>query len=190
SMVEEGVAPQAVANYTETESHTAFLNGDAVFLRNWPYVYGLIGTDDFPNVKKEQVGVAPLPAGPAGSKPGLGGWNFMINAASDAQDAAYQFVQFATAPEQQKFRALEGGFLPTLSELYEDQEIIDAIPVIRLAGQEALQNATPRPVSPYYSDMSLQMAEQFNNVVKGAASPEQAVQSLQESLQQIVEQAQ
>jgi multiple sugar transport system substrate-binding protein len=48
----------------------------------------------------------------------------------------------------------------------------------------------PRPVSPYYSDMSLEMAEQFNASLKGDVSPEQAVKTLQSQLQQIVEQAQ
>jgi len=56
--------------------------------------------------------------------------------------------------------------------------------------KEAAQNAKPRPVSPYYSDMSLEMAEQFNAGLKGEVSPEEAVKTLQEQLQQIVEQAQ
>jgi multiple sugar transport system substrate-binding protein len=54
-------------------------------------------------------------------------------------------------------------------------------------GEEALKNARARPVSPYYSDMSLEMAEQFNGVVKGDTSPQDAVSSLQQSLEQIIE---
>jgi multiple sugar transport system substrate-binding protein len=46
----------------------------------------------------------------------------------------------------------------------------------------------PRPVSPYYSDMSLKMAEQFNSALKGDTSPEQAVKTLQGELQSIAEQ--
>ena len=59
-----------------------------------------------------------------------------------------------------------------------------------MLAKEAAQNAKPRPVSPYYSDMSLEMAEQFNAALKGEVSPEEAVKTLQEQLQQIVEQAQ
>jgi len=190
SMIADGVSPQAVTNYTETESQTTFLNGDAVFCRNWPYMYALAANPDESKVTQDQVSVAPLPAGPAGSVSGLGGWNFYINAASDPekQDAAYEFVKFATAPEQQKFRALNGSFLPTLKALYDDQEILDAVPVIALAG-EALANTVPRPVSPYYSDMSLKMAEQFNRAYKGDVSPEEAVRTLQSELQQIADQA-
>ncbi len=75
-----------------------------------------------------------------------------------------------TAPENQKFRALEGGFLPTLKSLYEDQEILNRMPVVRL-GKEAIQNARPRPVTRFYSDMSLKMAEQFNASLDGEKPP-------------------
>ena len=92
-----------------------------------------------------------------------------------------------TAEEQQKWRALKATLLPTRAALYEDQEVLQKVPVIRL-GKEALQNTKPRPVSPYYSDMSLKMAEQFNKNLKGEVSPEQAVKTLQDELQQIVEQ--
>jgi multiple sugar transport system substrate-binding protein len=56
-------------------------------------------------------------------------------------------------------------------------------------GKEAIQHARPRPVSPYYGDMSLEMAEQFASVVKGDSSPEEAAKTLQTSLENIVEQA-
>jgi multiple sugar transport system substrate-binding protein len=45
-----------------------------------------------------------------------------------------------------------------LSSLYGDEEVLNKLPVAEL-GREALENAHPRPVSPYYSDMSLAMAE-------------------------------
>ena len=53
--------------------------------------------------------------------------------------------------------------------------------------KEALQNARPRPVSPYYSQMSRTMAEQFNSVLTGATSPRESVETLQSELQRIIE---
>lgn len=190
SMISDGVSPKAVSTYTEQETQTAFLNGDAVFARNWPYMYALLSDPKSSKIKPDQVSVAPLPAGsgPNGqSVAGLGGWNFYINAFSQKQDAAYAFVKFATAPKQQKFRALKGSFLPTLKELYKDKEIINKIPVIKLA-PEALNNQVPRPVSPYYSDMSLKMQEQFNASLKGATTPQKAANTLQTQLKQIIKQ--
>lgn len=189
-MIEDGVSPQAVANFKEDESAGAFLQGNAVFLRNWPYVYGLLSDPEQSEISLDQVGVAALPSGEGGeSFSGLGGWNFYISAFSENQDAAYEFVQFMTAAEQQKFRALEGGYLPTLQDLYDDQEILDEVPVVDL-GREALENTRPRPVSPVYSDMSLRMGEQFNASLNGDISPEEAVTTLQTELQDIVDQAQ
>jgi multiple sugar transport system substrate-binding protein len=191
-MVESGVAPQAVSTYAEQECQAAFLNGRAVFCRNWPYMYALAGEEGQSNIEPGQVGVAPLPVatGRDRSFSGLGGWNFYLNATSseEEKEAAYEFVKFATAPEQQKYRALNGSFLPTLQALYEDGEIVEKVPVIAL-GEEAIKNARPRPLSPYYSDMSLVMAEQFNACVKGAKSPQEAAGTLDRELQEIVDSA-
>jgi multiple sugar transport system substrate-binding protein len=189
-MVESGVAPQAVSTYAEQECQAAFLNGRAVFCRNWPYMYALSSDESQSKIAPDQVGVAPLPvaAGRDNSFSALGGWNFYLNAASSAEekDAAYEFVKFATAPEQQRFRALNGSFLPTLKDLYGDEEIVEKVPVIAL-GEAAIKNARPRPLSPYYSDMSLVMAEQFNASVKGTKSPEEAASTLDRELQEIVD---
>ena len=189
SMVADSVAPQAVSTYTEEETDPAFLNGTAVFARNWPYMYALAGTSGF-KVQPEQIAVAPLPVGepePTIAST-LGGWNFLVSAASDMQDEAWEFIQFMTTEESQKYSAVNATVLPTLKSSYDDPEIAEAIPVIKL-GKEAIQSTRPRPVSPYYGDMSLEMAEQFAAVVKGDVSPEQAANTLKDSLENILEQA-
>src|ERR671932_374413 len=191
SMIEDGVAPIAVVNYKEPETHTAFLNGSAVFCRNWPYMYGLLKDPGQSQITPDQVEITRLPRNEGGqSQSGLGGWNMYINAASKGKlDAIWEFIQFMSAPEQQKFRALKGSFIPTRQTLLDDQEIVDTVPVISL-GREAIQSTKPRPVSPYYSDMSLRMAEQFSASLQGEVSPEEAVSTLQEELTRIVEQEQ
>jgi multiple sugar transport system substrate-binding protein len=191
SMIEDGIAPMAVVNYTEPETHAAFLNGSAVFCRNWPYMYGLLQDPGQSQITPDQVEITTLPHNEGGqSYSGLGGWNMYINAASKGKlDAIWAFIQFMSAPEQQKFRALKGSFIPTRQTLLDDQEIVDTVPVISL-GREAIQSTKPRPVSPYYSDMSLRMGEQFSASLQGEVSPEEAVSTLQEELTRIVEQEQ
>ena len=74
-------------------------------------MYALAGDPENSQIKQEQIGIAPLPVAEGNeSFSGLGGWNFYINANSDSavQDAAFEFMKFATQPEQQKFRALQG----------------------------------------------------------------------------------
>ena len=191
-MIESGASPEAVSTYDEPACEAPFIgNGDAVFCRNWPYMYSLSSDPELSKIKPDQIDIAPLPAGEGGqSVSGLGGWNFFINAFADpeAQDAAWEFVQFMTAEEQQREYALKGTYLPTLKSLYEDQEVAEQVPVVGLAPQ-ALANTEPRPVSPVYSDMSLEMAEQFNSALKGDISAQEAASTLQEQLQGIADQS-
>lgn len=159
-------------------------------MRNWPYVYALIGTSDYPKLKPEQVGVSELPS--ADGKPGngtVGDQPLYISTSSKYPDAAWRFIEFVTASEQQRLRALEGSYLPTKSALYDDPEIQEKVPVVALA-KEALQHTRPRPVSPYYSDMSLEMAEQFNASLKGVTTPEDAARTLKRELESIIQQGQ
>ena len=189
SMISDGVASQAVSTYKEQETDPAFLGGRTVFCRNWPYMYALAEDPEISRIEPGQIGIAPLPAGEGGqSFAGLGGWNMMINANSQRQEEAWEFVSWMTGEEGQRARALAATLLPTRKSLYEDQEILEKVPVIRL-GKEAIQSTKSRPVSPYYSDMSLAMAEQFNLSLKGEIEPQAAVQNLQEELTKILEQA-
>jgi multiple sugar transport system substrate-binding protein len=191
SMIVDGVAPQASGDYTTQESQVVFTNSDAVFMRNWPFVYGLLSDPETSQVKPEQVDIAPLPVADEADQSfsGLGGWNFMVNAASEEKlDQIWTFIEYMPAPEQQRTFALQSARLPTLRSLYEDEEVLNKLPVARL-GREALENARPRPVSSYYSDMSLAMAEQFNASLKGEVPVERALENLQGELQNIVDQS-
>lgn len=190
SMIEDGIAPVATGDYSTQESQAAFTNGDVIFMRNWPFVYGLLSNPDQSRVTPEQVGIAPIPVSGSGAQSfsGLGGWNFLVNAASeDRIEEIWAFVEFMIAPEQQKTLALESTRLPTLKSLYEDEELLRKVPVASL-GRESLENSRPRPVSPYYSDMSLEMAGQFNAALKGEEPVELSLETLQRELQAIVDQ--
>lgn len=186
-MIEDGVSPEEVTGYRELESQEAFFAGDAVFLRGWPYMYALAGEGDV-EVGQDQVGIAQIPVASEGNQSYscLGGWNMYINAASGKQDAAWEFIKFATAPEQQRFRALEGSFLPTLTELYDDQEIVNEVPVIELGGDIIADNLRARPASPSYSQLSQRMAARFNECLSGELEPEQTVETLQAEMENLL----
>lgn len=188
SMIASGVSPKTMSVYKEDESAGAFLRGDAVFLRNWPYVFGLISDPAESDVKPEQVGIIELPS--EDGQPGngtVGDQPFYIGAASSKADEAWEFIRWMTAPEQQKFRSIKGSYLPTLNALYEDQALQEKVPIISLA-REALKHTRPRPVSPYYSDMSLEMADQFNSCLNGDQTPEETGRNLQSRMEEFIKQ--
>jgi len=190
-MVSAGVAPGAVPSYKEYESYAVFLSGGAVFMRNWPNIYARAADPSQSSVEQGRIGVAALPVSRAGAPAysGLGGWNLMVNAASEEKmEAAWTFIRYLSAPEQQKERALEGGYLPTLKACYEDRDIVANVPVIT-RGSEAIRNVRARPATPFYYDMSLAMAERFHASLAGAITPEHAAGLLQKDLEKIIERA-
>lgn len=190
AMVTSGVAPAGVANYKEDECLAGFLGGKTVFTRQWVYLYGKVTDKQQSVLSPAQIGVAELPVARAGVTPVNvgGGWNCMVNATSRNQDDAWKLVQHLTAPEQQKALASGYAFLPTRPALYDDKDILKAMPVIRLAKQ-AIEHTTVPPLTAYYSDMSLAMAKTFNASLRGAISPAQAAAQLQTALDQIVAKA-
>ena len=161
-----------------------------VFTRQWVYLYGKLPDKKQSVLEPAQVGVAELPVARAGltSVNVGGGWNCMVNANSRNSDDAWKLVQHLTAPEQQKALAAEYAFLPTRPALYDDKDILKAMPVLSLAKQ-AIEHTTVPPLTPYYSDMSLAMAKTFNASLRGALSPAQAAEQLQAALEQIVAKA-
>jgi multiple sugar transport system substrate-binding protein len=188
-MITDGVAPKAVANYDETTSEPVFGNGEAVFLRDWPGMYGDIAGGAY-KIKAEQVAVSPIPVAPGNeSSSTLGGWTFMINAQTDMPDEAWEFVKFMTSYESFKYRAINGGYISARKAILDDPAVQEAIPTVKLAKDVLLEYATSRPVTQYYGDMSLEMQEQFNNALTGDTSPQQAVETLQKSLSSIMQQA-
>ena len=185
-LVETGVAPEAVTEFREQEAYEVFLRGDAVFMRSWPFVYGLLDTPAS-QLTPEQLGVARLPTVREGGRSfsTLGGWNLMISALSENKEAAWTFIRYATDPAQQKQRALDGGFLPTLQSLYDDPELAENVPVIA-SGAEAIQRSRVRPVSPFYSLISPRIARAFTRTLTGELTGLEAVRDLQRELETIL----
>jgi len=186
-LVAEKVSPAAVASYREREALDAFVAGDAVFLRSWPYVYAALRQAGF---TLDQFGVAPLPAASAGGRSAscLGGWNLMINATSSKseRDAAWKLIRYLTAPAQQKRQAREAGLLPILRNLYEDPDLIKEVPVIGLGKQVLTSRMHARPISPFYSEMSARIARAFNQTLKGKLTGAEAAGILDKELRAIV----
>lgn len=185
SMVTDGVTPANVNTMRELESGDIFLKGESVFMRSWPYIYGVLLDDEKSQVKPGQIGIAKLPSGSADKRAYscLGGWNLMLNAFADddKQDAAWDFIVYATAAEQQKFMSLDGGFMPTLAALYDDPEITNNVPTVA-AGKEIIGSSRVRPVTPFYDQISPRIARVFNRVLTGGMSGDQAVETLQQEL--------
>ena len=187
-LVQEGVAPEAVVVYKEQESHTAFLGGGYVFVRNWPYMFGLAADPAISSLKPKQIGVAALPVEESGNRSysALGGWNFFLNKFSTKKEQAWEFVKFMSRQSIQTEFAVKASLLPTRKSIYEDKQVLKKQPAVELA-KEVTTNARPRPTHPFYSDMSLAMSEAFNESLKGISSPDGTVRDLASELQRLAD---
>lgn len=186
-LVADEVAPAAVTSFREEEALDTFASGDAVFLRSWPYVYGVLRQAGFTS---DQFGVAQLPAASEGGRSAscLGGWNLMISAGStDAeQDAAWVLIRYLTAPAQQKRQALQAGLLPVLEDLYDDPDLVNEIPMIALGKQVFASQLHSRPMSPFYSEVSSSIASAFNRTLKGELTGAEASAIMETEIRSIV----
>ena len=117
------IAPRGVTSYQETEAHTAFVNGDAAFMRNWPYAYS-VASDKKSSKIVGKFGVTVLPHGPGGTSVGtVGGWQLGISKYSKHPGAATEFVRYMTSPAVEKFDALFSTSPPTIPSVARDKQV-------------------------------------------------------------------
>ena len=141
------ISPAGVLAYQEEEARGVWQTGNAAFMRNWPYAYGLGNGAD--SAVKDLFGVTTLPVGAEGdtSAATLGGWNVAVSKYSAHQEAAVSLAMYLAGPEAQKQRAIAESNLPTIVALYDDADIAAAQPIIP-QWKDVFLNAVPRPSAP------------------------------------------
>src|ERR671912_373255 len=151
----------------EDANVTDFEEGDAAFMVNWPFVWGRAlaaveaGTLDasvpddygwaqYPRVTEDEE-----------SRPPYGGINLGIGAFSENVDAAYEAAECIVSEENQAYYFVTNGNPAAKSTVYDDPEVIEEFPqapVIR----ESLEQAAPRPLTPYYSEVSGSIQREYH----------------------------
>ena len=123
--------PRGVTSYQEGESHTAFVTGNAAFMRNWPYAYS-IAADPKQSKVVGKFSVTTLPSGPGGRPVGtVGGWQLAVNKYSKQQDAAIEFVRYMTSPAVEKFDAITNSNVPTIPAVAKDPAVVKVNPYLK-----------------------------------------------------------
>jgi multiple sugar transport system substrate-binding protein len=150
----DGVVPPAVLTWQEEQTRFAFQNGDAVFMRNWPYAYALL-QDRAQSSVAGKFAVTSMPEALGGAPTAaLGGAALAINAYSDQPDDAYRLVEFLLQPTQMIERARIAGQFPSRRALYETGALDGALEVPPADALRIIERAVPRPVTPVYTELS------------------------------------
>jgi multiple sugar transport system substrate-binding protein len=143
------VASRGVLTYEEPESLHVFIQGHAVFLRDWPYAWEIANNPKASAIAgKVYITVLPHFAG-GQSAATLGGWQFAISAYSRKKTLAWEFVRYMTSPSVQKTFALEAAKRPSRRSVYNDPEVLSRNPHFAKL-REAFEKARPRPAIPLY----------------------------------------
>ncbi|GAC1455053.1 MAG: ABC transporter substrate-binding protein [Pseudarthrobacter sp.] len=177
----DGNIPKEAITYKEEDSRQAFQSGKLLFLRNWPYIYNLMSTEGSSAVK-DKFGMAALPgkSGPGASS--LGGHNTAVSVYSKHKATALDFVKFLTNAESEKFYATQGSLAPVLGSLYTDQELVAKLPYLPVL-KTSIENAIPRPVTPYYPAVTKAIQENAYSAIKGEKTVETALSDMQKSIE-------
>lgn len=182
--------PSNITTFTEPESCTSFIEGQSVFIRNWPYQW-FMSQDESQSKVVGKVAFAPLPKGDVKSASCLGGWLAMINKNSKNPDAAWEFLKFLAGPEGQKIAAVDGGLAPTYIPLYDDPDVVKVNPHFGDKGfVEGLKVAVPRPVSPIWPKLSEIMQIEISKALAGQQTVEEAVANMEQQMKAAVADAQ
>jgi len=186
-LIEDGVSPRGVTTYMEEEGRRVFQNGDAVFMRNWPYAWSLANSPESPVAGKVGITVLPKGPGPDGRNSAtLGGWNLGINANSSPAEieASKKLIKFLTSHEQQVYKAVNAGQTPTMIEAYNDPRTIEANDFYADL-LDVFLNAEPRPISPIYNEISYQIQTAVHQVLTQQKDPKQAIDELARNLKSL-----
>jgi trehalose/maltose transport system substrate-binding protein len=187
------ISPEGVTTYREEDSRGVWQAGNAAFMRNWPYAYSLGQAADSTIVDKFDVTLVPMGDGEgAQHADALGGWQMMASAYSQNQPGAIAFCQYLTSRELQRSLAIEQSRLPTIVDLYDDQEVLEVNPFFAQLKDVFLGGAVARPstqTSDLYNEVSTAYFTAVNEILTGTAGDAAArVAQLAEQLEGIVSQ--
>ena len=164
-----------------------FRGGKAAMIRLWFSNVGDLYKDDS-TIKAGQWDVAPLPS-KTGEKPGpgcLGDWNLGVSKFSQKQPAALEAIKILTNYETQRLHFLDGGFLPARTAVFDDPEIQKKYPYAKQA-QASFENLKPRPVTPFYPQMSADAIQPaFGQAMARQIPPDQAIKQMADKMRQIL----
>ncbi|MCY4081651.1 MAG: ABC transporter substrate-binding protein [Caldilineaceae bacterium] len=185
------ISPEAVTVFQEEDARWQFQNGNAAFMRNWPYAYGLGQAEDSPI--RDRFGVTRMPKGDgaeARHASVVGGQQIGVSRYSRYKDAAADAARCLTDARAQRRRALADGTPPGIAVLYEDGDVKARIPAAAQIAESLAEHAVARPAAMtggHYTEISLVYFVEVNRVLTGEQDGASAVARVGEQVAAWVE---
>lgn len=161
------VGGPALSTADEEAARRLFQGDNGGFMVNWPYVWaawqGEVEAGTLDQAVLDDIGWAVYPQvdpdEPAA--PPFGGIHLGIGAFTEHPEFALDAAECITSAENQKYYMLTNGNPAALKSVYEDPEVREAYPAADTI-VESLEQAAPRPLTPYYSEVSASLQREFH----------------------------
>jgi multiple sugar transport system substrate-binding protein len=176
---ENGTIAPGSTSATEEETNLAFVEGETAYAINWPYMFTNAEGDT--SAVADNFEVQPLVGEDGVGVSTLGGYNNGININSENKATARDFIEFIINEENQTSFA-EQSFPPVLASIYEDDALIEQFPYLP-ALKESLDNAAPRPVSPFYQAISKAIQDNAYAALTAGKSVEDATADMRAAIE-------
>ncbi len=179
TLVESGAMTKEAINWTQGDTMNQFISGNLAMMIN--------GTWQIPTMRQEapdlKWNVAPIPQDQKQAS-GLGGENYAVISGGN-EDAAIEFLKFATSKETCLYMMNAMGYISSDSTIAETQFQGDAV---YQAFVNEMQYANARGPLATWPDVSNAISLAFNEVITGQSSPEDAAAKAQTTIDGILNQ--
>lgn len=173
-------ADPSLPNQMEDQNRLAMESGRAAFQLNYPFVHPSMKANN-PRLF-EHLRWAPYPRVDASrpARPTIGGNDLAVGAYSHHPRQAFEAALCLRNRENQIAAAVDGGLPPTLRELYSDEEFVRSYPFAG-AIRRALENASVRPLTPAYQNVSIVIAHALSP--PSAIDPRRSVEAIGDQIE-------
>lgn len=178
----DGTADPASITYNDRTCLDTFLAGDTAFAMSWSFAWDLINSDADSHVKGD-VGICLIPGTEEGatvSSSVSGGGGMCMLSTTKYPEWTWKFMENLLDPEVQIKAMTNGGTLPTLKSVYEDEELLSQYPYLKDFYPQ-YEYMHYRPVLAQYSEWSNLMQQALSAAMSGEKSPKEALDDAAEA---------
>lgn len=189
-MYEDNSVMPGSLGYDNADVHNLFMQGKVAMVKNWPYMYAMC-KDPEQSVVSDKFALAVQPAGKEQATAAWT-WGFGISTGSKNQDAAWEFIQWATSSEKlAKLGIANSNPVPRSSSLEivkEDTSLsefdIASIEVM----SDALNYASNATENPNFPSIQTELSYTLSDIMSRQTTVEDGLKAAEERIKEIIEQ--
>ena len=185
---DESVMPGSIG-YDNADVHNLFMQGKVAMVKNWPYMYAMAKDPEQSKVA-ENFAVAIQPAGKE-QMTASWTWGFGISSSSKNQEAAWEFIKWATSSEQlAKLGVTNMNPVPRASslELVKQDKSLSEFDITSIEiMSEALNYAKNATENPKFPSIQNELSYTLSDIMSQQTSIEDGLSAAEETLKEILE---